>query len=113
MIEKSAFGSNQIYGKLYTTDLVIYPDGRVSENWWRHHGHRLSLEDIEALILAKPDVIVIGTGVYGRMLPNPGLEKNLTDQGIELVLAPTGEAVSHFNRLQSSRKTGAGFHLTC
>ena len=113
MIEKSAFGSIQIDGKLYTTDIVIYPDGRVSENWWRRHGHRLSLEDIENLILAKPDVIVIGTGVYGRMLPAPGLEKTLSDRGIELVLAPTGEAVSHFNRLQSSRKTGAGFHLTC
>jgi len=47
------------------------------------------------------------------MLPEPGLEQKMTDQGIELVLAPTDEAVSHFNRLQSSRRTGAGFHLTC
>lgn len=113
MIEKSAFGSIQIDGKMYTTDIIIYPDGRVSENWWRRHGHRLRLEDIDNLILAKPDVIVIGTGVYGRMLPDPSLEKELSDQGIELVLAPTDEAVSRFNRLRPSRRTGAGFHLTC
>lgn len=113
MIEQSAFGSIQIEGKNYTTDIIIYPDGRVSDNWWRRHGHLLRLEDIENLILAKPDVIVIGTGVYGRMLPESGLEKSVTDRGIELVLAPTGDAVSRFNRLQSSRKTGAGFHLTC
>jgi hypothetical protein len=113
MIEKSAFGSIQIEGKNYTTDIIIYPDGRVSDNWWRRHGHRLRLEDIENLILAKPDVIVIGTGVYGRMLPDSGLEKSVKDQGIELILAPTGDAVSRFNQLQSSRKTGAGFHLTC
>lgn len=113
MIEKSAFGSIQIDGKTYTTDLLIYPDGRVSDNWWRRHGHRLTFADIEKLIAAKPDVIVVGTGVYGRMLPEPGLEETLRKQGIELVLCATGEATGHFNRLRSSCKTGAGFHLTC
>lgn len=113
MIEKNEFGSIQIDGKIYTTDILIYPDGRVTASWWRRHGHRLALEDMEALLASDPAVIVIGTGVYGRMLPEPGLEKNLTDRGIELVLAPTDEAVSHFNRLRSSRKIGAGFHLTC
>jgi hypothetical protein len=113
MIEQSEFGTIQIDGKIYTTDIILYPDGRVSDHWWRRHGHRLAFEDIETLITSEPEIIVIGTGVYGRMLPEPGLEKTLTDRGIELVLAPTGEAVSHFNRLQSSRKIGAGFHLTC
>lgn len=113
MIETSAFGSIQIDGKTYTSDILITPDGRVLENWWRRHGHRLTLMDIEKLIAAEPDVIVVGTGVYGRMLPAPGLEKALQDRGIELILVATGEAISHFNRLQASRKTGAGFHLTC
>jgi len=113
MIEKNEFGSIQIDGKIYTTDILVYPDGRVSDHWWRRHGHRLAVEDLDALIAATPEIIIIGTGVYGRMLPEPGLEQKMTDQGIELVLAPTDEAVSHFNRLQSSRRTGAGFHLTC
>ena len=113
MIEKSDFGSIQIDGQTYNTDIIIYPDGRIADNWWRRHGHRLSFEDIESLVSADPEVIVIGTGVYGRMLPEAGLEKTLTERGIELVLGATAEAVSHFNRLQSSRKVGAGFHLTC
>lgn len=113
MIEKYEFGSIEIDGKIYTTDIMIHPDGHVSDRWWRRHGHRLALEDIEALIAAEPEIIVIGTGIYGRMLPEPGLEQTMMNQGIELVLAPTGEAVSHFNRLPSSRRTGAGFHLTC
>jgi hypothetical protein len=113
MIEKNDFGSIQINGKTYTTDILIYPDGRVADHWLRKHGHRLSLADMETLLAAKPDVIVIGTGVYGRMLPETGLEKALQERGIELVLDATGEAISHFNRLQPKHKTAGGFHLTC
>ena len=113
MIDNYEFGSIQIDGKRYTTDILIYPDGQVSDHWWRRHGHRLGLEDLDALLAVKPEIIVIGTGIYGRMLPEPDLEQTMINQGIELVLAPTGEAVTHFNHLPSSRRIGAGFHLTC
>ncbi len=113
MIEKSEFGSIQVDGKRYTTDIIIFPDGRVSDNWWRKHGHRLSLADIEGLIAAEPEMIVIGSGVYGRMLPETGLEEALRERGIELVMDATGEAITRFNALQSTRRIGGGFHLTC
>ena len=113
MIEKNEFGAIQIDGRRYTTDIIIYPDGRVSDNWWRKHGHRLTLADLEGLIAAKPEMIVIGSGVYGRMLPETGLEKALRKRGIELVMDITGNAITHFNNLQSSHRIGGGFHLTC
>lgn len=113
MIEKSEFGSIQVDGRRYTTDIIIFPDGRVSDNWWRKHGHRLSLADIEDLIAAAPEMIVIGSGVYGRMLPETGLEEALRERGIELVMDATGDAISRFNDLQSTRRIGGGFHLTC
>ena len=113
MIEKSAFGSIQIDGRTYTTDILVYPDGRVVDNWWRRHGHRLALEDLEALLAVEPDVIVIGAGVYGRVQPEPELGKALRQRGVELVMEPTAEAVTRFNDLLSRRKAAAGFHLTC
>jgi hypothetical protein len=113
MIEKNTFGSIQIDGKTYTTDVLIYPDGRVKDAWWRQHGHRLALEDLEDLLTTKPDIIVIGAGVYGRMQPEPGLKKALQQRGVELVMDPTGEAVVRFNTLHTRHRTAAGFHLTC
>ena len=113
MIESSTFGSIKINGKTYTTDVLIYPDGRVADGWWRQHGHRLSLEDLEDLLAAEPDIIVIGAGVYGRMQPEPGLEKALQHRGVELVMDATGQAVDRFNALRSRQRTAAGFHLTC
>jgi len=113
MIENNSFGSIQIDGKTYRTDIIIFPDGRVADNWWRRHGHQLMFEDIEALLAAEPDTIVIGTGIYGRMLPAPGLEEALSKKGIELIMMPTGEAIACFNKQQASHRTAAGFHLTC
>lgn len=113
MIEQSAFGSIQIDGRTYTTDVLVYPDGRVVDNWWRRHGHRLALEDLEGLLAAGPDVIVIGAGVYGRVQPEPELENALRQRGVELVMEPTAAAAARFNELQSRQKTAAGFHLTC
>ena len=113
MIDSNAFGTIIIQGKRYTTDVQIYPDGKVRDGWWRKHGHRLTLHDLEALLASNPDVLVVGTGVYGRMIPEKGLEESLKEMGIDFIFAPNDEAVEHFNRLFPERPTAGGFHLTC
>ena len=113
MIDTSQFGKITIRGKSYTTDVQIFPDGRVADGWWRKHGHRLTLPDLEALLASEPEVLVVGTGVYGRMLPEDGLQKTLKKMGINLILAPNDQAIQHFTRLFSERPTAGGFHLTC
>ena len=50
MIDNSSFGQMVIDGTMYTSDLIIYPDGRVTDSWWRQSGHRLSSVDIDGLI---------------------------------------------------------------
>ena len=113
MIDTSQFGTITIQGKIYTTDVQIFPDGRVADGWWRKHGHRVTLQDLEALLASKPEVLVVGTGVYDRVLPENGLQATLKGMGIEIILAPTDQAVRHFNRLFGERPTAGGFHLTC
>ncbi len=113
MISTSSFGSIQVSGEKYTTDILIYPDGRVADNWWRQHGHRLTLADLAPLLAAQPEIIVIGTGVYGRLVPEPGLTSALKARGIDLVADRTDRAAARFNALQASHRTAAGFHLTC
>lgn len=114
MIKKCSFGALVIGDKTYTSDLVIYPDGTVSDNWWRSSGHRLALEDIRDLLAAGPEVIVAGTGIYGRMRLDAEVQDALTAQGIELIIGRTKSAAEEFNRLkQTARQVGGCFHLTC
>ncbi len=114
MIEKCTFGSMIIDQRTYTTDLMIYPDGRVADAWRRAAGHRLQLNDIQDLAATNPNVIVAGTGIYGLMRIKKDLVEALADQGIELVTARTKSAAREFNRRkQTNQRVAACFHLTC
>ena len=90
------FGSIDIEGNNYSSDVIILPT-MVKDDWWRKQGHSLTIEDLKEVIAAKPDILVVGTGYYGRMeIPND--TKSFIDaQGIRLIEAPTSQAVEEFN----------------
>jgi hypothetical protein len=113
MIQGVSFGSIVIDGRKYHSDLIIYPDGRVKDSWRRHMGHRLSHDDIEALIASNPEIIVAGTGISGMMKPANGLEQFLEEKNIAFSAAPNEEAAILFNQLERDKRIGACFHLTC
>lgn len=112
-IEGISFGRLILDGHTYTTDLLIYPDGRVQEDWRRDRGHSLALGDIAGLVETDPDVIVAGTGVNGRMRPDADLEERLLAWGIQLQAAPNEQASEIFNDRIRTERVGACFHLTC
>lgn len=112
-IDTSSFGFIVIDGEKYTSDLIIHPDGRVDDAWWRKRGHRLSFDDIGGLVESKPEVIIVGTGVNGLLKPVPRLAEMLAEKGIELIPLPNQEAIASFNELSLKKRVGACFHLTC
>ena len=107
------FGRIDVEGQTYTSDVIIYPD-RVRDSWWRKEGHRLHIEDLDEVVEARPDVLVVGTGYYGNMVV-PGETKDyLESNGIEIKACRTGDAVKEFNRLQRKyARIVAALHLTC
>ncbi len=106
-----SFGKITIDGKTYTSDLLIYPD-RIDAAWWRKEGHSLAVEDLQAVLDAKPDLLIIGTGYYGFMaVPSETLQR-LRSQGIDVMTEKTDKAVELFNS-SPQRNVAAAFHLTC
>ena len=96
------------------SDVMIYPDGRVEDNWRRIAGHRLEAADIGQLLTSSPSILVVGTGIYGRMHIQPDLESYVKTNGIELVVKRTEQAAETFNQLKQAGLNVAGcFHLTC
>ena len=114
MIESSAFGVMTIDGRTYTSDLFIFPDGRVQDEWWRQRGHVLCVDDILILADTAPQLIVAGMGTRGRMRPAPDLHAFLREKGIALIAEATPRAVDIYNQKRTAGLTvGACFHLTC
>jgi hypothetical protein len=91
---------------------IILPN-RVIGGWWCKEGHALHPEDLEAVLEAAPEVLVVGQGAYDRMRVTEETEKALQDAGIELIALPTGQAVEAYNRLRDERAVAAALHLTC
>ncbi|MFX0067282.1 MAG: Mth938-like domain-containing protein [Candidatus Hermodarchaeota archaeon] len=112
VINSYDFGHIIIDGKRYNRDLIIFP-GWIKAGWWRKDGHRLQVEDLEEVLAAKPEVLVVGTGYYGEMIVPELTRKHVQSEGIKLFVQKTAEATQTFNRLTESRKVVAVLHLTC
>lgn len=113
MISSYGFGKIVINGETYSSDVIVFPSGKVFLNWWRESGHSLSEKDLEEVFSSKPEVLVIGTGYWGRMDVPKATSDIIASKGIELHVAGTKKAWEIFNRLIQSRKAVGAFHLTC
>jgi len=113
MIENYKFGSIIINGKEYNHDVGIRNSDEVL-SWWRKESHVVDLEDIERVLKQKPDIIIIGTGASGIAKVTERAKKAIAEQGIELIIQKTKDAVKIFNNFQEKQKKVIGlFHLTC
>ena len=113
MIEAYRFGEMVIDGQIYQRDLIIYPE-RVDADWWRKTGHEVCVEDIQAILAAQPECLVVGTGKPGFMKVLAETHDVLNEQGIECIVAPTKQAYRTFNHeFQRQKRVIGAFHLTC
>jgi hypothetical protein len=111
-IDKYSFGRIVINGTTYTSDVIIYPD-HIDPSWWRKEGHCLHSGDLEGVLSARPDILLVGTGYSGVMRVPEETRNHLESFGIEMRAVRTTEAVTLFNELQAQRKVVAALHLTC
>jgi len=112
-IDQYRFGHIDIESHSYDADVIIFPD-HVQERWSRKEGHRLAREDLDTVLAEKPELLVVGTGYYGRMQVADETLDALHRAGIDVRVEKTGLAVEEFNRLQREcARTVAALHLTC
>ena len=113
-INKYIFGRMTINGKEFTSDLIIYQDGRIKSDWWREQGHNLLPEDISTILDAGPEILIIGTGAMGLMKVSEALLNLCERREIEVEVSRTAVAVKRFNEVAEAGTAVAGcFHLTC
>ena len=110
-IASYGFGRVTIDGREETRDVIVLPD-RVVRDWWRKDGHSLALEDLEEVLDELPERLLVGTGAYGRLKPDPRTLETLRARGIDVEVLPTAEAVDRYGELDP-QTTAAALHLTC
>lgn len=110
-IDGYSFGRIVVDGEEQTRDVILLPD-RLVTNWWRANGHSLVLADLADVLEELPERLLVGTGAYGQMRPEPETLEQLRKQGVDVEALPTGEAVQRYSELDPAH-TAAALHLTC
>jgi hypothetical protein len=110
-IEEYQFGRVVVDGTEHRRDVIVLP-GRIVSGWRRGEGHSLVLDDLGDVLEELPERLVVGTGAYGRMEPDPEALEELRRRGVTVEALPTAEAVRRYGELDPAR-TAAALHLTC
>ena len=97
-------------------DAKLYPGG--SRAWdWNETGtrHRPGIQpaDVEELLDAGAEVVVLSRGFHGRLAVKPETLEMLEERGVEVHVLQTEEAAERYNELSETRNTGGLFHSTC
>lgn len=112
-ISHYSFGKMVIDGVEYQADLIVFPNS-IYKSWWRKEGHSLCLEDLTEVLKRDIEVLVVGTGAYGKMKVPESLISELRSRGIDVKVSETEKAVIQFNNLfEQNKKVAGAFHLTC
>jgi hypothetical protein len=112
VIDEYGSGRIVIDGREYRGDVIILPT-RVKADWWRQEGHRLHVADLDDVLAAAPDVLIVGTGSAGLMRIADEVRQRLSSEGIELLPDRTPRACDEYNRRCGDARVAAALHLTC
>jgi hypothetical protein len=110
-IDDYRFGSIVIDGRAYSRDVIVLPR-RVVANWWRKDGHSLVFEDLAEVVTELPPNLIVGSGAFGRMQPDPRAIDELERRGIRVEILSTDLAVDRYRQLDPTT-AAAALHLTC
>lgn len=110
------FGAIEVQGRRYNFDIVI-DRGRVCK---RHKGpSKAHRQDFGHTPLSVQEQIpwggkrlIVGTGAYGSLPVMPAVREEAKRRGVELVVAPTEEALRLLHDL-GSKDVCAIIHVTC
>ena len=110
-IEHYEFGIIEVDGRVFTSDVVISPEG-VDGASWRLEGHTLTKKSVEPLLQMQPAVLVLGTGADGAVAVPPETVEFMSRLCPEVHVEMTARACRLYNELaQSDRRVVAALHL--
>lgn len=113
-IDQYEFGRIRIDGHDERADLTLSP-ACIRPGWWRKEGRVLAIEDLDDLLAGHPRTLVVGTGAFGRLHPEAGLDRVLHERAVKMEAMPTADAVVRINGLLERGEASwvAALHLTC
>ena len=115
-ISNLSWGRLEVEGHGSFKDAKLFPGG--AREWdWRESGtnHRPGIQpdDVEELLDRGATVLVLSTGMHGRLLVSFEATKLLEARNVTYHQLKTERAIELYNELREKEKVGGLFHTTC
>ena len=116
-VDSFRFGSIEVGGKRYGCDVLLFPDGSVKERrggFGKFGSHTIRREEIDELVKANPEALIVGTGTNDKARVDPQVEACAGEANIHLLVAPSPQAINQLNQLiDEGKRVSALIHITC
>lgn len=116
-IHDTGFGWIEVGGARYEHDIVIGLDGSVRKRKKKLSkavygtSHRISLAEAQDVWCDGCEVLVVGSGQFGRAELSDEAAAFLVSHQVSVEVLPTSDAIQRWNQL--SGRVIALFHITC
>lgn len=113
MIEVT-FGKLVSGGKVARSDTIVYPHpGKMNTRWWINNRRSIEPEDLDEVLSAKPEYVVIGSGYMQHISISDAGKECLKREGVkDIFVHKTEEAAKVFNEYYENKNKVIGlFHL--
>lgn len=110
MIQSFEFENIIIDGEEFETDVIITPDGRVSE-WEREDEHKVRGRDIKRLLKKEPTALILGMGTVGKVELTAKAQKRLEEAEIEVLAYKTEKAIETYKGRREQEGLATLLHL--
>ena len=110
------WGQIEVEGYEPFRDVKLFPGGAKEWNWQEtgtRHSPGIQPADAEELVEQGAEVIVLSSGVLGRLKVQPDTIAALEARGIQVHVKRTNAAVKLFEDLREREAVGALIHTTC
>lgn len=115
-IVEFSWGSVEVDGHGAFKDVKLWPGGARAWDWnetGTRHKPGVQLTDVQELLDNGAEVVVLSRGVDEVLQVSPQLVSDLEQQGVEVIVLPSREAVDAYNDLAATRAVGCLLHSTC
>jgi hypothetical protein len=97
-------------------DVKLFPGGAREWDWnetGTSHSRGVQPSDLDELLSGGARVVILGTGMLGRLRVSPETLEMLESKGVEAYVLNTKDAVRKYNAVRTEHPVGALLHSTC
>lgn len=111
--QEASFGKIVFNNKEWNEDIAVGTDNKAKERGYRPENHLIERKEMKRHINDSTELMIVGTGQYGKLSVAKDAKELLEEKEIDLVTAKSPKAIQLYNDQEDKSVVSAVIHSTC